>query len=514
MRIAVATLALLAILSALASGCQTAPKPCSYFGIQVVDGSTGRGVPLVELETVNHLTSITDSNGLIAFHEPSLMNREVFFHVRSHGHSFPKDAFGYAGTRLTPKAGERAEIKIERRNIAERLYRVTGEGVYRDTALLGEEPPIREPLLNGQVLGQDSVQAAPFRDKIYWFWGDTNRPAYPLGNFHASGATSYPPKRGGLDPNVGIDLEYFVDENGASKKMCPLTGPGMVWLNGLLTVEDGSGRTRLLAHYARMKSLDEMREHGLVVFNDSTETFEKVIAFDLEKCWQAPRGRPVRVRRGDEEFFYFATPFCTVRAKADMKSLTDQASYEAFTCLKRDGESAAEVSRGADGKLLYAWRTATDPVGPKEERELIEAGKIREDEARYQPKDTDTGEVVFLHSGSVNWNPFRRKWIMVAVQASGTSFLGEVWFTEADSPEGPWMWAKKIVTHDHYSFYNPAHHPFFDQEEGRIIYFEGTYASAFSGREEPTPRYDYNQIMYRLDLGDPRLTAPQDAAPA
>lgn len=28
---------------------------------------------------------------------------------------------------------------------------------------------------------------------------------------------------------------------------------------------------------------------------------------------------------------------------------------------------------------------------------------------------------------------------------------------------------------------------------------------AFSGTKTPTPRYDYNQIMYSLDLADPRL---------
>jgi hypothetical protein len=38
-----------------------------------------------------------------------------------------------------------------------------------------------------------------------------------------------------------------------------------------------------------------------------------------------------------------------------------------------------------------------------------------------------------------------------------------------------------------------------------VIYFEGTYASTFSRKEDPTPRYDYNQVMYRLDLSDPRL---------
>jgi hypothetical protein len=30
----------------------------------------------------------------------------------------------------------------------------------------------------------------------------------------------------------------------------------------------------------------------------------------------------------------------------------------------------------------------------------------------------------------------------------------------------------------------------------------------FSGTEVPTPRYDYNQILYRLDLSLPALTAP------
>jgi hypothetical protein len=27
----------------------------------------------------------------------------------------------------------------------------------------------------------------------------------------------------------------------------------------------------------------------------------------------------------------------------------------------------------------------------------------------------------------------------------------------------------------------------------------------FSGNENPTPRYDYNQILYKIDLADPRL---------
>ena len=64
------------------------------------------------------------------------------------------------------------------------------------------------------------------------------------------------------------------------------------------------------------------------------------------------------------------------------------------------------------------------------------------------------------------------------------------------------------MTHDKYSFYNPKQHPMFDRENGRVIFFEGTYTHTFSGNTEQTPRYDYNQILYRLDLADERLAVP------
>src|SRR5438552_3743629 len=109
------TLTLLACLGSLAPGQQ--PKP--FFRITVVDEQTGRGVPLVELQTVNNVRYFTDSNGLVTFHEPSPMDRKVFFHVKSHGYEFPKDGFGYRGLALDVKQGGSATLKIKRINIAE-----------------------------------------------------------------------------------------------------------------------------------------------------------------------------------------------------------------------------------------------------------------------------------------------------------------------------------------------------------------------------------------------------------
>src|SRR5439155_20261049 len=228
------------------------PAGQDLFRITVVDDQTGRGVPLIELRTVNNISLWTDSNGIIAFDEPGLMGQEVYFHIKSHGYEYPKDGFGNRGVKLKPTRGGSAQIKIKRLNIAERLYRVTGQGIYRDSALVGFPVPTHQPWLNGQVMGQDTVIATPYPGKIYWFWGDTERVSYPLGNFGASGATSDLPGHGVLDPNTGVELTYFLDATGFSKPMCPLPGQGLRWIEGLLTVPDAKGVQRPIARVANM----------------------------------------------------------------------------------------------------------------------------------------------------------------------------------------------------------------------------------------------------------------------
>src|SRR5688572_32798255 len=113
---------------AFAQGALAASNP--YFAIEVVDAKTGRGVPLVELKTVNNISHWTDSAGLIAFNEPGLMSEEVYFHIQSPGYEYPKDFFNNRGLKLRCKPGARAKVKLKRTQIAERLYRITGGGIY------------------------------------------------------------------------------------------------------------------------------------------------------------------------------------------------------------------------------------------------------------------------------------------------------------------------------------------------------------------------------------------------
>lgn len=130
-------------------------------------------------------------------------------------------------------------------------------------------------------------------------------------------------------------------------------------------------------------------------------------------------------------------------------------------------------------------------------------GRLNTEDRWLRLTDVDTGKPVPDGRGSVHWNEFRQRWVQLV---SGSP--GEVWFAEADTPVGPWVYARRVVTHGEYNFYNPTQHPYFDQDEGRLVYFEGTYTASFSGAKVMTPRYDYNQLMYRLDLADPRLDLP------
>ncbi len=485
-----------------------APECPVPFGIRVVDAQTGRGVPLVELETVNHLTWVTDSAGWVAFSEPGLMGQRVFFDVRSHGYESPKDGFGFGGVALETAPGKKVTLRITRRNVAERLYRVTGEGIYRDSVLLGEPVPTSQPLGAGKVAGQDSAFAEIYRGKIYWFWGDTSRMSYPLGHFWMAAATSELPGRGGLDPAIGVELRYFTDREGFSRPVARLgVDKGPIWADGFLALPDESGRERLVCHYVHVESLAKVLDHGLAVFNDQKEEFERLKALDLADRWRFPgQAHALRHREGDTEYIYLGEVFPSIRVRARWRDYLNPESYEGFTCLDDAGSTGpAKPARGADGQVRYQWRRNAKPVDGAAEQRMIAEGRLKPDEAHFLPRDVDSGKPVLLHRGTVRWNDYRKCWIMIAGQLGGTSNLGEIWYAEARAPTGPWRRAKKIVTHDRYSFYNPVHHPFFDQQGGRIIYFEGTYTHTFSGNPSPTPRYDYNQIMYRLDLDDSRL---------
>ena len=490
------------------------------FMIKVVDSRTGRGIPLVELRTTNNIAYYTDSAGVVAFDEPGLMDQSVFFHMKSDGYEVPADFFGYHGQAVTVSPGGSATLQMNRINIAERLYRETGQGIYRDSLLLGLDAPIKDPVANGLVMGQDSVQTIKYKNKLYWFWGDTDRPAYPLGNFRTTGATSKLPGNGGLDPDAGVDLKYFTQPDGFVKSMVPPLpdGANMAWIFGLMTAKDASGKERLLAGYSTLNP--ELVARGILVFNDTTEQFEPLVQFPSKDDWRHPGGQATYYEEDGKGYWLFTEHrIPNLRVAADYNAIIDPNQYEAFTCLMPgtayDGANSS-LERDAGGKLVWGWKKNTPPVSQDQEKELIGLGLITSADTHYfQLKSADDGEEVQLAQSSVAWNPYRQRYVMIAQQLFGkTSVLGEIWYAEAPAPQGPWTAAKKIVTHDNYTFYNPAQHPLFSKDSGRIIYFEATYTNTYTDHAA-TPRYNYNQVMYKLDLNDPQLgltTAPSTVA--
>jgi hypothetical protein len=484
-------------------------KSAPYAEIRVVDAETGRGVPLAELVTVNHLRFVTDNAGRVAFNEPGLIGREVFFAVRSHGYEIKKDGFGFRGVRIIPKVGQAAEVKVARRNVAERLCRLTGEGRYRDTLLLGHKPPLADAPNPGLVAGQDSVQAVRYKGEVYWFWGDTSRMSYTLGLFRTSGAkTAVPVAKS--DPADGIPFDYFVDKTGFARAMMPLPErpDGVIWIDGVCVVRDEKGSEKLVAHYTRRQGLAKELEHGIAVFDDERAAFMPAKELRLGEKWRFPHGHPEVLEDGGKKWLVFGRPALNVRVLATLKNLLDPKQYEAFTCATAiENDRPTAVRMGDDRKPVWQWQSELPPMGSDGEAELVKAGKLKPEHTRFYPANAaDRKKRVRLHSGTVRWNGRRKRWVMVAGQIGGqSSLLGEVWYAEAEHPTGPFETAVKVVTHEKQSFYNVCHHSFLDRDSGRFIHFEGTYTSDFSGNPDKTPRYEYNQILYRLDLDSAAL---------
>ena len=222
--------------------------------------------------------------------------------------------------------------------------------------------------------------AVPYRGKIYWVWGDTSQPRYPLGLFRTSGATSQLPGKGGLRAGVGVDLTYFVGADGFSRAMAPLpeSPDGPVWIDGLLTVNDETGRERMLCTYSRIKPPFQRVERGLMAYNDKEDIFEKIMSVPLDAPL-APAGHPLRATSEGQDYFYFPNPYPASRVKADWKSLHDLSAYEGYTCLAqgtRYENGNTKLERDAGGRLVFQWKRDTPPLTLDQQKELIADGKM------------------------------------------------------------------------------------------------------------------------------------------
>lgn len=79
------------------------------------------------------------------------------------------------------------------------------------------------------------------------------------------------------------------------------------------------------------------------------------------------------------------------------QAITDQGSYEAYTCLKQNSTFAnPEVDRDSSGQLVYSWKTNTPPVTEDEQVALQQTGVLHPGEGLINLTDSVTGLSVLL----------------------------------------------------------------------------------------------------------------------
>jgi hypothetical protein len=473
----------------------TVPGRSECMAIRVVDPASHRGVPLVDLFAFGeHYWS--DSQGLVAYCDPDHVGESISFGFASHGYEL---AAGGAQVQIATTKGGTASIDLKRVNIAERLYRIVGAGIYRDSVLLGLKTPLKNPTIVAQVMGSDTGSTALYKGKLFWLWQDTDRASYWLGNFRGTAATSLLPGQGGLSQNIGVDLTYFTGTDGFARGMCNGCDGGPAWMAGIVSVPDQVGGEALVAGYAIVNGDMSAKETGLVLFDDAAGVFNRVITDFMSRTYFVrPDGHAVKVGHGQDSYVYY---WGRLRIGGSLKAFLAPDQYEQYTPYGPAG--SGDLQRAADASLDYGWRAGGRHV---DSAALKAAGATTDQDLDGHDRAVGSGSGIGLTANSIAWNAYRGRFVRIAQQVGGTpSALGELWHAEADTPMGPWVYAQKIISHNGYTFYNPFHHPELDR--GRLLYVEGTYTNTFTSAA-PTPRYDYNQVMYRVDLEDSRLIMP------
>ena len=445
----------------LASATTVAAEPCR---IEVVEKGTRWPVPLVELETVHGVKLVSDNAGLIAFDLPEAMGRETWCGVRGFGYGVPKDGFGNEGVRITPRPGTRLTLEVERRIVAKRLGRITGAGLFAESQKLGEHADWVEQ----GVVGCDSVQNAVLDGKVFWLWGDTSLARYPLGIFDGTAARTPLRPLDRLEPPVRIRFQYYKDAAGTPKPIARMAGSGPTWVTGMASVRDAAGTMRLVGTFTKIKPPLDAYKAGLCVWDADTEQFS-----EHKLIWERsdaaarrpplPEGHAVEWTDPDgKSWLLFGNPFPAMRCPATFEAWSDPTT----------------------------WRSVGSPAS-------LQSG----DGTKVEP-----------HSGSIAWNAWRRRWVAIFMERFGKpSAFGELWYAEAASPLGPWGVAVKVVSHDNYTFYNPRIHPEFTAPDSSTLLFEATFTRQFADNPAPVARYDYNQVLYRLDLDDAALETARAA---
>ena len=476
----------------------------NYFAIRVVDAATGRGVPQADLVMTDGTRYTTDSGGTVAFNRAGYLNTADTFVLESYGYAL---ASGTRSFTVTPTLGGSTTVPLARTQVAQRMYRESGEDLYKQTVAVGGTSPVTTTnanpnLSNAYVFGQDSGLTAVYKGKLYEFWGDTGVDTNydgqdELGNFRTTGGVMSLPANGGLDPAAGENISYFVDGNSRPKAMFPTASFGLsdklFWASSPIVTHDAGGAERMVIAYAAVDGSGAATDKGFGVWNDSTQQFDKIASFPTTAP-VAPGQNATHATFDGLDYWVIPNGNSFIRVRDTYADVTNINSYQVYTPLKPGTTftttnafggntiTAANINTdAATGKVVWTWAANTTPINGVIYADLANRGLVPWAQNPFAFADADSSGHVAFSTSAVSYNDYLKAWTFIGQQSFGSSFIGEVWYATAPTVTGPWALARKVQTdartngvNDPYTFYNLIQHPYYDANSP-YLYYSGTY---------------------------------------
>lgn len=172
----------------------------------------------------------------------------------------------------------------------------------------------------------------------------------------------------------------------------------LVWVESLMLITDPTGTERLVATWARVGDDLEPVERGVAVFDDAAREFRPIAPMPADRKHRS--SHPVRVIEGGRAWWYL---YPHHRVPDDWHAVQDPAAYESYTC---SGPGLAPSC---------TWRPGAPFLeDPTEERRAIAEGRLHPDAAHFALVDVETGRSMTSGTGSIAWNDYRGRWVMIA----------------------------------------------------------------------------------------------------
>jgi hypothetical protein len=383
--------------------------------------------------------------------------------------------------------------------------------------------------------------AIPFKDSVFWCFGDTECPAGPrdtdcqhYGRFTNCAISA----RSATNGSVAPSLEYFVSSDArAPGGLAPdgrpdaallkiwnagrfphpkamLAGPQghiynqSTWIGSMTVTKDSAGNDENLfvTYVCPWSGPDKI--YGVAKWSETQQVFLPEPGAAAQQIRYSGAQVVQKLSPADERsgFAYFASAFAMERVPASASSIVNSSEYEYFTPCG-DGPNGCKKKMSSE---TWGWRksdldgTGVGYFGAAAELTAVKDRLLPRDAARMQVHDTahPFGGSLLLSRGSVNWNAHRSRYVLIAEQAQpdntaplGPSRHGEIFYCESKAITGPWTTCTLIITHQQTgtSCYNPMQLAFLDERGGERIYIACTFtamASSTSGKTDRNCRAD------------------------